>query len=305
LMGKTGTGERDEADDAADDMEMEAQVLRMEGLIEEALELEGFIRQNRREKRQKQLDAVKQAGMLAGRGLMDTVEILDKAFLEQDSDSISLSDDDNDDGGGTGKKKGKKGKKYGGKTRLKPLPNAQRNPGGPSMPRVNPLDRVKFHFGLAGAEAVAAAGAAADDRAHEERHINLFDVDHTAEVLSKPKDRDKLVPLLEWSSPERAREKAEEAAKEQELEHQKKLTTDINQLLVKDDDDESDDDDGRGMTGLERMAYRQARRMEQSIKAIRGEVRSYKEAADAAQNLLKMMPKPVIAAPKSGVCIIA
>ena len=44
---------------------------------------------------------VRNTGILAGRGIMDTLDFLDKKLLDQDSDSVSLSessDEDDDEG---------------------------------------------------------------------------------------------------------------------------------------------------------------------------------------------------------------
>ena len=43
---------------------------------------------------------VRNTGILAGRGIMDTLDFLDKKLLDQDSDSVSLSEssDEDDDG---------------------------------------------------------------------------------------------------------------------------------------------------------------------------------------------------------------
>jgi len=79
----------------------EAQILRMEGKIEEAILLEKYIRKKRMDKVKAGYNVVKNTGLRAGRGIMDTLDYLDKKLLDQDSDSVSLSDsvpsDDDDD----------------------------------------------------------------------------------------------------------------------------------------------------------------------------------------------------------------
>ena len=84
-------------DKELDNIEFEAAVLRMEGKHDEALILERRIFQLRVQKVKLVYQQGKNVGYRATRGLMDTVEYLDKKFLDQDDDSIDehRSDDEN------------------------------------------------------------------------------------------------------------------------------------------------------------------------------------------------------------------
>lgn len=75
---------------------LEARVLRMEGRNEEARLLEVRVRELRRILFQRRIKAMKRFGWKAGRGFLDTLDYLDKAFLDQEE----FSDDDDDDAGG-------------------------------------------------------------------------------------------------------------------------------------------------------------------------------------------------------------
>lgn len=75
---------------------LEARVLRMEGRIEEARVLENRVRELRRILFQRRIKAMKRFGWTAGRGFLDTIDYLDKAFLDQEE----FSDDEDDDAGG-------------------------------------------------------------------------------------------------------------------------------------------------------------------------------------------------------------
>lgn len=84
---------------------LEAQVLRMEGRVEEAKLLEQRVRELRKLLRDRRIAALRHLGWKAGRGLMDTLDFLDKALLDQEDFSDDdeggyeefLSDDDDDD----------------------------------------------------------------------------------------------------------------------------------------------------------------------------------------------------------------
>jgi hypothetical protein len=80
-------------DEELNNMSFEASMLRMEGKTSEARELEKLIRQLRIDRIKKRIAAAKATGARAGRGLMDTLDYLDKALLDQDSDDVSVSDD--------------------------------------------------------------------------------------------------------------------------------------------------------------------------------------------------------------------
>lgn len=75
---------------------LEARVLRMEGRVDEARVLENRVRELRRILFQRRIKAMKRFGWKAGRGFLDTIDFLDKAFLDQEE----FSDDDDDDAGG-------------------------------------------------------------------------------------------------------------------------------------------------------------------------------------------------------------
>jgi hypothetical protein len=80
-------------DQELNNMSFEAAMLRMEGKTAEARELEKLIRQLRIDRIKKRIAAAKATGARAGRGIMDTLDYLDKALLDQDSDEVSVSDD--------------------------------------------------------------------------------------------------------------------------------------------------------------------------------------------------------------------
>jgi hypothetical protein len=80
-------------DQELNNMSFEAAMLRMEGKTAEARELEKLIRQLRIDRIKKRIAAAKATGARAGRGIMDTLDFLDKALLDQDSDEVSVSDD--------------------------------------------------------------------------------------------------------------------------------------------------------------------------------------------------------------------
>jgi hypothetical protein len=80
-------------DKELNNMAFEARMLRLEGKLADARELEKLIRQIRLDRVKKQIAAAKAAGARAGRGIMDTLDFLDKALLDQDSDEVSVSDD--------------------------------------------------------------------------------------------------------------------------------------------------------------------------------------------------------------------
>ena len=84
-------------DEELNNIEFEASVLRMEGKIEEAMELEKRIRELKLQKLKKRMQAVKETGFKAGRGFMDLLDYLDKNLLDQDSDEISVSDEEDKD----------------------------------------------------------------------------------------------------------------------------------------------------------------------------------------------------------------
>lgn len=100
-------------DEELNNIIFEASVLRMEGKIKEAVELEKYIRHLRLQRVKTRYEAMKKAGWVAGRTFMDTVDYLDKALLDQDSDEVSSvsSDDSGGSDDGDGKKKSKTNKK--------------------------------------------------------------------------------------------------------------------------------------------------------------------------------------------------
>eukprot|EP01034_Spumella_vulgaris_P025126 gene25126-31545_t len=69
----------------------EADVLRMEGKYEDAAALDAYIRRLKAQKVAERVAKMRHAAALAGRGFMDGLDYLDKAFLDQDSDSIIVS----------------------------------------------------------------------------------------------------------------------------------------------------------------------------------------------------------------------
>eukprot|EP01039_Chlorochromonas_danica_P010177 gene10177-11261_t len=77
----------------------EISVLRMEGRLQEAKELEHHLLLLRIQRMKERYDRVKETGWKAGRAFMDGLDYLDKTFLEQDSDSVSSvsSDDDKEE----------------------------------------------------------------------------------------------------------------------------------------------------------------------------------------------------------------
>lgn len=80
-------------DKELNNMSYEASMLRAEGKIGEAKELEKLIRKLRMDRIKRNIAAAKGAGARAGRGILDTLDFLDKKLLDQDSDEISVSDD--------------------------------------------------------------------------------------------------------------------------------------------------------------------------------------------------------------------
>lgn len=80
-------------DKELNNMSYEASMLRAEGKISEAKQLEKLIRQLRMDRIKRNIAAARGAGARAGRGIMDTFDFLDKKLLDQDSDEISVSDD--------------------------------------------------------------------------------------------------------------------------------------------------------------------------------------------------------------------
>lgn len=109
-----GLGDGLWGDEELNNIAFEASVLRMEGKIKEALELEKHIRQLRVKAVKARYEAMKASGWKAGRTLMDGLDYIDKAFLDQDSDEVSdVSADSDEEGNGSenGDWKGKKGKK--------------------------------------------------------------------------------------------------------------------------------------------------------------------------------------------------
>jgi hypothetical protein len=113
-------------DKELDNIEFEASVLRMEGKITEAMELEKRIRGLKIARWKQRMEKMKQTGWKAGRQIMDTIDYFDKLFLDQDSDEVSVSEEDEDDDGGKGGKDGsekkndkKKGKDKGDKEKAK------------------------------------------------------------------------------------------------------------------------------------------------------------------------------------------
>jgi hypothetical protein len=102
-------------DKELDNIEFEASVLRMEGKIAEAMELEKKIRQLKLERWKNRVKKVQQSGWKAGRQLMDTIDYFDKLLLDQDSDEVSVSSSDegegDEDGPGEDKKAAKERRK--------------------------------------------------------------------------------------------------------------------------------------------------------------------------------------------------
>eukprot|EP01038_Epipyxis_sp_PR26KG_P007843 gene7843-10650_t len=92
-------------DKELDNIAFEVEILRMEGKIAEALELEARIRQLRADRIKKRLGMAADAGIRAGRGIMDGLGFLDKMLFVQDSDSIEVSGSDDSDDSLFGKKK--------------------------------------------------------------------------------------------------------------------------------------------------------------------------------------------------------
>ena len=80
-------------DKELNNMSFEASMLRSEGKIAEARELEQLIRKVRMDRIRKNIALAKATGARAGRGIMDTIDFLDKALLDQDSDEVSVSTD--------------------------------------------------------------------------------------------------------------------------------------------------------------------------------------------------------------------
>jgi len=75
-------------DKELNNMALEASALRMEGKIEEAIELEDFIRLKRKERLKRRIDAARAAGARAQRKLMDTLEFLGTVhYIEGQYDS--------------------------------------------------------------------------------------------------------------------------------------------------------------------------------------------------------------------------
>lgn len=77
-----------------DNIEFEASILRMEGKVAEAVELEKRIRQLKMQRWKNRVKKVKETGWRAGRGFLDTLDYFDKLLLEQDDDVVSVSSDD-------------------------------------------------------------------------------------------------------------------------------------------------------------------------------------------------------------------
>jgi hypothetical protein len=78
-------------DKELNNIEFEASVLRMEGKIQEALELEKQIRKLKLEKWKKRMNKLKETGWKAARGFKDTIDYFDKMLLDQDEEEISVS----------------------------------------------------------------------------------------------------------------------------------------------------------------------------------------------------------------------
>ncbi|KAK0338958.1 hypothetical protein LTR94_036491, partial [Friedmanniomyces endolithicus] len=72
-----------------DNIEFEASILRMEGKVAEAVELEKRIRQLKMQRWKNRVKKVKETGWRAGRGFLDTLDYFDKLLLEQDDDVVS------------------------------------------------------------------------------------------------------------------------------------------------------------------------------------------------------------------------
>lgn len=94
----------------------EISVLRMEGRLQEAKELEHHLLLLRIQRMKERYERVKETGWKAGRAFMDGLDYLDKTFLEQDSDSVSsVSSDDEEEeeeGGDTSSIRSKKKKSH-------------------------------------------------------------------------------------------------------------------------------------------------------------------------------------------------
>lgn len=84
-------------DKELNNMAFEASMLRAEGKIAEARELEALIREIRLDRIKRGLAAARATGERAGRGFLDTLDFLDKKLLDQDSDEISVSDDSDEE----------------------------------------------------------------------------------------------------------------------------------------------------------------------------------------------------------------
>jgi hypothetical protein len=84
-------------DEELNNIVFEASVLRMEGKLKEALELEKHIRYLRMQRLKQRVNALKTTGYKAGRTIMDGIDYLDKTFLDQDSDEVSLDSDSDAD----------------------------------------------------------------------------------------------------------------------------------------------------------------------------------------------------------------
>ncbi|KAJ1427662.1 hypothetical protein B484DRAFT_450245 [Ochromonadaceae sp. CCMP2298] len=80
-------------DKELNNMAFEANMLRLEGKTRDAKELEALIRKMKVDRFKSRVNKARATGARAGRGLMDTLDFLDKTLLDQDSDEISVSDD--------------------------------------------------------------------------------------------------------------------------------------------------------------------------------------------------------------------
>jgi hypothetical protein len=78
-------------DKELNNMALEAAALRMEGKMEEAVELEDFIRLKRKERLKKKIDAARAAGARVQRKFMDTLEFLGNQLTHYLSHSLSIS----------------------------------------------------------------------------------------------------------------------------------------------------------------------------------------------------------------------
>lgn len=238
----------------------------------------------------------------AKQAVVDSLNAFDKAILVQDSDSVSCSDSEDDsahhnfldEDGNTIIKKPKsssKSRKNKMKTNVSSKDSEEElhgfqkylteNSSVLDKRKVDPLERVKFHFGYGGKTSATPLGTAGEtvvDPSQWEKNAN--------EKLEERQHRE--IAKHSWYQVNSSQNNG--APVEQESFEAQMARFDEENDGDEEESDE-DEDETRGVRKLKNAAKKQAKRLKKTVKEIGSEVRSYNEAAKVAQDMLSSLPK--------------